>query len=216
MAQNWWTLSDYLAHLKQKLDDCFTRKDAPDPSKRFARDGATKEIFETDRLLRLFSLVHFGTESVSPTQVDFLRSLAFEIRGSNTTSSGSCNTLAALLYARCADKTLRIFGNELLDERSNRKVRDADLPLDEAEALKRFGTHDGRSFYQHQFSFCPVILKESEESIYVGTSQLCPLPFSEEPVLIGRGATAKVYKVKIERGHLVNRAESSALQNVST
>ena len=62
--------------------------------------------------------------------------------------------------------------------------------------------------------FCPVILKEFDESIYVGRHQSCPLPFVEERVKIGKGSFAIVYKVKIEKGHMVNRS-GWALQNVS-
>lgn len=209
------TLHGYRLHLKEKLDCCFTRGDGPDPGKRFARVGVTKQIFESQRLIHLFQLLlhtkphQIGSEVETPPQV-----IADKIRGTKD-SRKFCNVLATLLYGRCDDETLLTWAESLLRKSSHEHASDDDLPLTEAEAQKAFGFENGLNFWEHQSLFCPVILEEGDESVYVDRRQLCPLPFTEEPKWKGQGSYATVYIVKIERGHLVNRAEGLAIQSVS-
>ena len=214
------SLAECRSYLKQRLDDCFTRKDDLDPSKRFARNGITKEIFDKQTLFHLFKLVIYqGHDGVGATGEDTLRSLAFQIRGSDTeTFPGYCNILATLLHARCTDACLKSWAQSLLRQSPHdpqrRPINDNDLPLTELVARDNFG-YDGLSFWEQQSLFCPIILKEFDESIYVDHNQSCRLPFVEERTKIGKGNFATVYKVKIEKGHLVNQSSGLALQNVS-
>ncbi len=208
------------SYLKERLDDCFTRRDDLQPSKRFARNGITREIFDKQTLFHLLKLIIYQEhDEPNATNEDFLRSLVFEIRGSETeTSPGYCNILATLLYARCTDDCLKAWAKSLLRQRSHvceqRPFHDTDLPVTESAARATFGYEDGHSFWEQQSLFCPVILKESDESIYVGRHESCPLPFAEEPIRIGKGAFAIVYKVKIEKGHMVNQSSNWALGSV--
>lgn len=52
-----------------------------------------------------------------------------------------------------------------------------------------------------------------DEVVYENDS--CPLPFVEDPELIGSGSYAKVYKVKIEKGHLIMDEATGSAYNVS-
>ncbi len=215
------SLAECRSYLKQRLDDCFTRKDDLDPSKRFARNGITKEILDKQTLFHLFKLViYHGQDGVGATDEDTLRSLAFQIRGSDTEKfPGYCNILATLLYARCTDACLNSWAQSLIrsspHDSQQRPINDNHLPLTESVARDNFGYDDGHSFWEQQSLFCPIILKEFDESIYVDHNQSCRLPFVKERTKIGKGNFAIVYKVKIEKGHLVNQSSGLALQKVS-
>lgn len=114
------------------------------------------------------------------------------------------NVLAILLYSQCTDQTLRVFVGSLLHERSSKPAFDCDLPLTKPTACEAFGKADRHNFWEHQFLFGPVVLKEQDGVRYVDDKQSCPGPFLEEPGKIGQGAYAIVYKVRIEKGHLTN------------
>ena len=199
------TLIECRERLKEKLDGSFVRKDDPDPRKRFAPRGATREIFELDRLEHFLRLLYTDTAGLSHfvTPTD-LKSIAEKIRGSEGSSSCYNNVLAILVYSQCKDQTLIEFVECLRHEEASKPTPDCDLPLTQHMACEAFGTDDGLKFWQDQFLFCPVVLKESDEVTYVDHKQACPRPFPEEPKKIGQGAYAIVYMVKIEKGHLVN------------
>ena len=204
------TLSECRSGLKEKLDDCFAPRNDPDPKKRFARKGITREIFEKSRLEHLLKLLHCDTINVPSHDagIDAIR-VAECIRGAQDSSS-YCNVLATLLYSRCTDKTLRKFSSDLLERKAQNSISDSDLPLTKEDACKAFGTDDGYSFWEDQYIFSPVVLLENDESRYVGNKASCPLPILEEPEVIGQGAYAIVKKVMIERGHLVNGKDRTA------
>lgn len=208
------TLHGYRTHLKEKLEHSFAGGHE-EPRKRFARNGIMREIFEPQRLVHLLRLLLYqNTGGIDPSGEDRLNRIAERIRG---TGDGLvfCNILAGLLYARCESETLKNWAESLLHDKLRGLFSDSDLPLTESEAEKAFGSEDGLSFWEHQFLFCPVILEEGDESIYVDHRHSCPLPFLDKPKYLGKGAYATVYKVKIERGHLINRTENSALASVS-
>ena len=219
------SLADCRRSLKRRLDDCFTRKDDPNPSKRFARNGITREILNEATLYHLFKLLNFTDNHVlSGTDDQCLKSLVSVVRGLEMETSPSppeyCNILATLLYARCTDECLRSWAKTLSHQRSHdhepRPFNDNDLPLTEPAAQKSFGDADGHCFWELQFLFCPITLKESVESVYVDHERSCRLPFTEERTKIGSGNFARVYKVKIEKGHMVNQSSGLALQHVGT
>ncbi len=197
------TLDECRRRLKEKLDGCFARND--DPQKLFARRGVTREIFEQDRLCRLLLLLcHDSTDESHRVVSANLESIAKRIRGSEDSPHCCNNVLAILLYSECKDRSLRNLIEGLTDERSSNSTFDRDLPLTKSKACEAFGDEDGHKFWMHQYLFCPVILKERDEARYVDHKQSCPRPFLEEPEKIGRGAYAIVYRVKIEKGHLIN------------
>lgn len=209
------TLAEYRFELKEVLDLCFTRKDDPDPGKRFARVGITREIFNRQRLTQLFKLLlHGNSLHIGQEAENRLQSISAKIRGSET-SSKFCNVLAILLDGRCYDETLQAWVERLSSRPSHDQIADDDLPLTRREAQIAFGREDGLNFWEKQPLFCPVILEEGEESVYVENRHLCPLPWVEGPTPIGQGSYADVYKVKIERRHLVNRSEGLAIDSVS-
>ena len=219
MTNDHLPLAECRSNLKQRLDDCFTRRD--DPTKCFARNGIAREILDQQTLLHLLKLIVYPADNRFDDEDEKrLRSLAIEIRGPETESSpGYCNTLAILLYARCSDECLITWAKTLFrhvsDGTQQRPINDHDLPLTEQEILDSFGHRDVHSFWEQQFLFNPVTLKEFDESIYDGHKQFCRLPFGQERVKIGKGAYAVVYRVKIEKGHLINETSGSGLQNVS-
>ena len=86
---------------------------------------------------------------------------------------------------------------ESLAAGTNRPCSDANLPLDKDTARNHFGIDDGSEF-------CPVMLTEKGESNYVGYKSRCPLPFCEEPKLLGSGAYEIVYEVNIAKGQCNN------------
>lgn len=209
-------LAEDRAELKELLDDCLTRKDDPDPKKRFARSGVTREIFDKKRLFLLFRLAMYEEDHYNnATAEDRLQSLATKIRG-RPESTGFCNVLATLLYARCTDQSLKRFGEGLLNGTQGQAISDEELPLEEAIACQVFGKDDGNSFWEHQFLFCPVVLVRGDETTHVDHRKSCPLPFCEEPQQIGRGTYARVYKVKIETGHLITDVVTASARNVGT
>jgi len=136
---------------------------------------------------------------------DFKR-IAERIRGSGN-SLAYCNVLATLLYSRCTNETLRRFSSKILLTESRKPITDDDLPLTQKDAREAFGNHGGHQFWVDQYVFCPVVLKETDEAIYVDDRASCPIPFIKGPVEIGRGADAIVRKVIIEKGHLVNERD---------
>ena len=209
------SLSEYRNFLKEELDTCFTRNHDGDPKKRFARTGIAREIFEEHKLNELFTLVSSDTNN-DAARIDAtdLTCIIEKIRGHEGLPS-YCNVLATLLYSRCADATLWGLSQTMLGKASDVSVSDRgddDLPLDEHAAREAFGNADGYQFWEAQFLFCPVILKENDESRYVGNEASCPMPFLEEPKEIGRGGYAIVYKVTIEKGHLINEREKSSYE----
>ena len=205
--------------MKQRLDVCFARGD--DPTKRFAPNGTTREILDEGTLFRLLKLIIYSANDHNDAVDEApLKSLVRKIRGLETTTSpGYCNVLATLLYIRCTDDCLKSWAQNLshdtAPEDQYRPICDTDLPLTSSVALDQFGRDDGQSFWEQQYLFCPIILKEFDESVYVDHKKSCRLPFGQERVKIGKGHFAIVYKVKIERGHIVNESSGLALQKVS-
>ena len=63
-------------------------------------------------------------------------------------------------------------------------------------------------------SFRPVCLMSNDEAVYEDGSS--PLPFVEEPELIGSGSFANVYKVKIAAGHLIMDEATGSAYKVCT
>ena len=205
--------------MKKRLDRCFTRGD--DPTKRFAANGTTREILGQRTLFDLLKLIIYSAnDQINAADEDSLHNLVRKIRGLKTpTSPGYCNVLATLLYIRCTDDCLRSWAQALFHdvatEHQNRPIHDTDLPLTESAALEKFGDDDGQSFWEQQYLFCPITLKEFDESVYVDHKKSCRLPFGQERIKIGKGSFATVYKVKIEAGHMVNESSGLALQSVS-
>ena len=191
------TLEECCRRLREKLDSCLERND--DIQKRFAPRGKTLEIFEQDRLEHLLRLLEYNGSTDSHRLVEYT---AKKIRGSEG-SRRCCNFLAVLIYSDCKRKNLVDFVELLLSEEPHRPYSDDDLPLTKDVATEHFG-EDVHTFWEHQYLFCPVILKGQEENIYKGHRQSCPLPFVKEPEKIGQGAYAIVYKVVIAKGHLTN------------
>ena len=153
-------------------------------------------------LLRL--LCHDSTDEFHRVVSANLKSIPKSMRGSEDSPHCCNNVLAILLYSECKDQSLRGFIESLLDGKSSKAIFDGDLPLRKSKACEAFGDDDGHKFWEHQYLFCPVILRERDEARYVDHKQSCPRPFLEEPRKIGRGAYASVYQVKIEKGHLIN------------
>ncbi len=208
------TLAGYRTHIKEVLDGCFTMADDPDPTKRFARRGITREILEEHRLTHLFHLLYnAGLEKLVSDSKDRVRSIARKIRGSEE-SSAYCNVLATLIYARCSDESLRTLGEGVLDEKLPETLSDNGRTLPKKELCSIFGREDGLGVWEHQSLFRPVLLTGNNENVYEDESS--PLPFVEDPVRIGRGAYASVYKVKIEKGHLIMDEATGSAYNVSS
>ena len=194
-------LDKYRKHLRERLEAGFTR--GGDPHKRFARIGLTQEIFDEGRLIKLTRLVLCGQAEHGSRDVRQLQSITHRIRGFNHRPA-FCNVLAILLYIRAHAETLERILKQIADGTSSALFSDIDLPVERDTALGVLGKEDGQDFFNGQFSFCPVVLKEGDESVYVGHRKSCPLPFCEEPTDVGEGTYAKVSKVIIEKGHFNN------------
>ena len=213
------SLAECRSYLKQRLDCCFARGD--DPTKRFAPNGVTKEILDQWTLFQLLKhIVYPETYQIDAVDEASLKSLVRKIRGLETTTSrGYCNVLATFLYMRCTDDCLQSWAQDLAQDIAPndqyRPICDNDLPLTRSAALEKFGHDDGQSFWEQQYLFCPITLKEFDESIYVDAKKSCRLPFRQERIKIGKGSFATVYKVEIETGHMVNESSGLALQKVS-
>ena len=205
------TLRECRQLLKEKLDNCFVRNDDPDPRNRFARRGVTREIFEQDRLEHFLRLLCKDSAEVPHSVVSAnLKSIAAKIRGPIDSPTCYNNVLATLFYSQCQDESLIHFVECLLNETPSEPTSDSDLPLAKSTTCKAFGNDDGLKFWEQQYLFCRVVLKERDEVVY-GAS--CPRPFPEEPKQIGQGAYAIVYRVRIEKGHLIN---DQGVNDVST
>ena len=209
------SLAECRAYLKQRLDCCLLRGD--DLIKRFAPNGTTREILDQRTLSQLLKLIIYSANhQIDAADEDSLKCLVEKIRGLETTiSPGYCNVLATLLYIRCTDDCLKSWVQDLSHEGQYRPFRDIDLPLTRSAAVERLGDDDGPSFWEQQYLFCPITLKEFDESVYVDHKEPCRLPFGQDRIRIGKGNYAVVYKVRIEAGHMVNESSGLALQNVS-
>ena len=209
------SLAECRAYLKQRLDCCFVRGD--DLKERFAPNGTTREILNQRTLSQLLKLIIYAANyQTDAANEDSLKCLVVKIRGLETTTSpGYCNVLATLLYIRCTDDCLNSWVQDLSHEDQDRPIRDIDLPLTKSAALEKFGHNDGQSFWEQQDLFCPIILKEFDESVYVDHKKSCRLPFGQDRIWIAKGSYANVYMVRIEAGHIVNESSGLALQNVS-
>ena len=209
------SLAGYRTHLKELLDGCLTRANDPDPRKRFARRGITREKLEEQRLTNLFDFLYIaGSDKLDSKSQDRVRSIAKKIRGSGE-SSAYCNILATLLHARCSDESLRTLGERVLAGRLPEALSDHGRGLPKDELCSIFGVDDGLALWEHQSLFRPVVLTGYDENVYDDESS--PLPFVEAPVRIGRGTYATVYKVKIDEGHLImDKATGSAYNESSS
>ena len=213
------SLAECRSYLKKRLDGCFTRGD--DPTKRFAPNGTAREILGQQTLFNLLKLIIYSANyQINAADEDSLQNLVSEIRGLETTTSpGYCNVLATLLYIRCTDECLKSWAQalspDITTEHQYRPIHDNDLPLTVSAALEKFGHDDGQSFWDQQYLFCPITLKEFDESVYVDHKEFCRLPFGQERIWISTGSFATVYKVKIVAGHMVNESSGLALQSVS-
>ena len=208
------TLAGYRNHLKERLDGCFTRADDPDPRKRFARRGITREILEEQRLIHLFSLLYnTGKDNLNLESKDRVESIVGKIRGDEG-SLAYCNALATLLYACCSDKSLRTLAEGLLDGQIPEVLSDNGRPLPKEKLCSIFGVNDGHDVWEHQSLFRPVLLMAYDENVYEGESS--PLPLVEDPVKLGSGSFATVYKVKIEEGHLIMDKATGSAYNVNS
>ena len=206
------TLERYRNHLKERLDGCFTRADDPDPTKRFARKGITREILEEQRLIHLFGLLYnTGEDNLDSESKDRVKSIVGKIRGDEG-SLVYCNALATLLYARCSDESLRTLGERVLHGKSTEALSDDGRPLPKDKLFSMFGEDDGLAAWEHQSLFRPVVLMAGDENVYEGEAS--PLPWDEDPVRIGRGSYATVYKVKIAKGHLIMDKATGTAYNV--
>lgn len=193
------TLDECCRRLRKKLDDCFERNSDIDlPQDRFAPRDKTLEIFEQERLEHLLLLLY----NCSTDSYRSMEYIAKKIRGSEE-SPRCCNFLAVLIYSHCKSQNLMDFVQSLLNEDTHSPCFDDDLPLTRDAAYEKFG-EDVPTFWEHQYLFCPVILKGQEENIYRDHKKLCPRPLVKEPQKIGQGAYAIVYKVVIAKGHLTN------------
>lgn len=77
------------------------------------------------------------------------------------------------------------------------------LPLSREKAKRHFGDHIGERFFEEQYKFCPLVLRQ-EHSLHLDTHELqkCLFPILEESH-IGQGAYGQVSKVRIPYGHLI-------------
>ncbi|KAL2037247.1 hypothetical protein N7G274_009936 [Stereocaulon virgatum] len=207
------TLRGYCAHMKEKIDTCFTRGDDPDPKKRFARRGITREIFDEHRVFKLFERLYFDDNAIVDESANkWLRLIAHKVRGDKLSES-FCNALATLIYMRCTEDSLKVYAHLLLHDKLPKSLADDGLhPLPEPRLIEIFGKDEGHNFWEQQCLFRPVILMINDEAVYEDGSS--PLPFVEEPDPIGSGSFANVNKVKIETGHLImDEATGSAYKS---
>ncbi|KAI9836452.1 MAG: hypothetical protein M1819_001484 [Sarea resinae] len=80
-------------------------------------------------------------------------------------------------------------------------ITDDALPITNVEACRLLGPQVGDAFFKDQFLFCPIVLKEHEEAVYVEHKKFCRLPYKSDEE-IARGSFGIVYKVRIEKGHV--------------
>ena len=199
-------------NLEKRLNFCFTQPEST--ARRFVRNGKTREIFDTDRLDKLFrSLFSLEHDSYARQVCEQrLRSTMRVIRGKYGTSNpGCCNILATLLYTRCRSQTLRTFEQNLHDAKFQESLNDDNLPFEKPQCIEFFGDDDGPRFWEGQMPFCPVRFKENDQVSYVGTRASSRLPFVKELKRIGEGTYGIVYKGIIEQGHLINRNNEAPL-----
>ena len=128
-----------------------------------------------------------------------------------TTLKRFTKVLATLLWMRAGRNVLEQYGRLLFPERAPYVApcaSDDHLPWDHKTALRVFPLR-GEDFYEEQFQFCPVILHKKEVVIYNNDKNRCPLPYLEETD-IGQGSFGSVYRVKIERHHLISEGGQNA------
>jgi hypothetical protein len=110
-----------------------------------------------------------------------------------------CRILTILIYIGCDTSVLQDF-RRLFVSNSTLTTRDSDLPIQLSVAHALLGATLGYQFYNKQFIFCPVVLKEDEEIECIGEQQWCRLPFIDCEFL-GSGSSGRVSKVTIPKGH---------------
>lgn len=80
--------------------------------------------------------------------------------------------------------------------------RDANLPFtkDDLKQNSFLGMADGEHFNDHQWVFCPLVIKARSKIYTLEPGRR--LPFIEELDFIGHGATSEVFRTSIARNHL--------------
>ena len=194
------------SNLERRLNYAFTQPEST--ARRFVRNGKTREIFDTDRLDKLFRSLFALEDDDHLRQICELRlrSTIRSIRGKfGTSNPGCCNILATLLFTRCQNQTLRAFEQKLHEEQTHELLNDDNLPFERPHCTQLFGEDDGPRFWDGQMPFCAVRFKENDQVSYVGTRASSRLPFVKDLKKIGEGTFGIVYKGVIEKGHLINK-----------
>ena len=193
-------------NLEKRLNYAFTQPESA--ARRFIRNGKTREIFDTDRLDKLFRSLFASEEDDHrrQTRERRLRITIRSIRGKfGTSDPGCCNILATLLYIRCQNSTLQMFEQNIHEVEFRELLNDENLPFERSQCTRLFGEDDGPRFWDGQMPFCPVRFKENDQVSYVGIRASSRLPFVKDLKRIGEGSFGVVYKGVIEKGHLINR-----------
>ncbi|KAL9031170.1 MAG: hypothetical protein Q9180_006829, partial [Flavoplaca navasiana] len=184
-----------------------------DPNRRFAPRNLARNVFDSshDQLRRLrISAQHLACTSnqVIPTAVcnaaDFIALLSKNDR---------CSIHRIFATLLCIHMSLPLFQRFLsiflpVPETTENSVYDIHLPISLATATQLF-EDDGRRFYDKQFVWSPITLREREKVEYLDDQRLCPIPRLSKKFL-GSGAFGEVNEVELAEGSIEYRTGLSS------
>lgn len=105
---------------------------------------------------------------------------------------------------------------EIFVMNEKRKTRDRPFQLDDLSQAAFLGPADGQQFYQHQWIFWPLVIRERREAYILAESeQERRLPFIADRTKIGEGATAGVFMETIMPGRLTSGRSDALLLRFS-
>ncbi|KAJ5668872.1 hypothetical protein N7462_009942 [Penicillium macrosclerotiorum] len=183
---------------KDRLGDQFSENYR---GQRFFPYGTAQEVFrnhrrDLERLLQNVSEALAADETLLVSVVDQIR-------------TSLSNVLAILLMDRAQNDTL-VFNQflSLILQRNNRMwetlvLSDSELPISRARAECLFPGKGG-AFFVTQLQFCAIVLQDKKEVKCSDNEQILrPLPYLTQEN-IGSGGFGQVWKVKIERRHMLS------------
>ncbi|KAI9737191.1 MAG: hypothetical protein M1834_000784 [Cirrosporium novae-zelandiae] len=123
-------------------------------------------------------------------------------------NSGRRKIISILLYSYDFEDENSIKENLSVIQEGTKN--DAHLPFNKETTKELFGDKMGKSFFENQYLFLPIVLEQEEDSVH--DDPHLRSPYSKER-LIKEGNFGKVSMVRIKRGHFILKSTNLSMRN---